>query len=683
MKHLWKKAESRKDVWWFSVLLNAAALLVLLLLMRPYFETNDDTTIYELASGAKGVTDYHLLFIHVIPGFILKGLTTLAPGLPWYTLMQYAVLFCSFTALSYVIFRRFRFPAACALFFTLYVFFAHQSFIVIQFSRTAGIASCAGILLMFHALEREKVNRPALIFGFLLSLAGGMYRYKEFLICAAAISGIGLYQVLRNLGRKSGASRKILLHNIAAFAFLFLCFFGLTAVDQAAYRGDWKEYRAWNDVRSNLLDYGLPDYETYRDEYEELGLSKADYQLFRSANHADPEVFTPAVCEKLSLLTIPKELNLTFVKNYLKRFPLGFFKIYVFTCFLLFCVYYLAWGKKGLYETLFLIYEILIIGGLYAYLYYAGRSLIARTETGVWLAACLCLLWLTDREKADIQPRSALAFAGCALAFNAGTWQTDLRIAERDTARSQREERDFLQAVNSDSDHLYLSKLGALSTYLAYGPFDAYAPGSTDNLLPLGGWEFGSPVVNSVLSSYNVTNPYREMINNPNVIVVDSDVEQTMSYLRAHYDPDVQAYEIKQIRERHFYSFRSEPFEVNTENALPADDSVYCEAEKTVSDDMLTIQGLLYRLGTNSFSQQIYLRITNPADGSEIYYPAMTYAGRGRTELTEGQYGGFLVQIDLTDIDRNPESIKKQIENENSELTLVLQTEDGTFLVPI
>ena len=97
MKKVWGFAVRKKNKFWFSVCVNLLGLLFLALIMKPCFEMNDDSTIYELTSGAKGIYDSHTVFIHILIGRALELLNTLLPGIQWYTVLQYLVLFCSFT----------------------------------------------------------------------------------------------------------------------------------------------------------------------------------------------------------------------------------------------------------------------------------------------------------------------------------------------------------------------------------------------------------------------------------------------------------------------------------------------------------------------------------------------------------------------------------------------------------
>lgn len=48
----------------------------------------------------------------------------------------------------------------------------------------------------------------------------------------------------------------------------------------------------WNTVRSYVNDYELPQYSEYENQYNEIGITKSDYDLLKTWNNYDPDVFT-------------------------------------------------------------------------------------------------------------------------------------------------------------------------------------------------------------------------------------------------------------------------------------------------------------------------------------------------------------------------------------------------------
>lgn len=707
--------EAHKKKWWFSAIVNLLLLAVLLIFLRPVFETNDDTTIYELTGGAKGVYDSHTFFIHVFIGKILEVLYRILPVVQWYTVLQYAVMYVSFTAILYVLLNRLRTGMAVVVFGTLYCYFAYEGFIIIQFSKTAGYAACAGMLLMFHGLEllcvksfelqdmaadetdlmagrevhqeeqnhiRKKDLRKYLpvIFGTLLALTGSMYRFKEFFLCAALMSGIGVYTLLKlNWKLPKEALRKAFSY-VGCFSLLFLLSIGLNAVDVYSYvsSAGWEEYREFNDMRSNLLDYGFPDYEANRETYEALGITKEDYNLYKSGNHADPELFTREVMETLTALCERKPLNREFVQDFFAEFPLGFFEIYAFTCFLLIFCYWIFWGEKGKAEIMTLIYETVVIGAVYAYLFYMGRYLIRRTETALWLGAALMAVWMLNREQVFFTMRTAAAFCTCVLAFTMNSWREELRFSakQKNLVSIQQGEREFQEILSADKSNLYLTKLGTVSTFTAYGPFDTVPYGLTTNICKLGGWEYGAVTNDQVLEQYGVENPYRDMIDHPQVLVVDDKVNTTLDYLRSHYEPEVQADLVKKAGGRSFYSFRSKPLTINRSECTTADEQIHLSCEQSWNKNNLIIRGCIYREGTNSFTQRMYLRIEDTQTGQEWYKTVPGQAAEGKSELNDGLYGGFEYEVGLKDTDFSRETA----ESGKYLLELILETEGNSYV---
>ena len=44
-----------------------------------------------------------------------------------------------------------------------------------------------------------------------------------------------------------------------------------------------------------------------------------------------------------------------------------------------------------------------------------------------------------------------------------------------------------------------------------------------------------------MLSRYGVTNPYRDLVNNEKVYLIDNDINLTLNYIREYYDMKAQA----------------------------------------------------------------------------------------------------------------------------------------------
>ena len=85
------------------------------------------------------------------------------------------------------------------------------------------------------------------------------------------------------------------------FAAVLVIAAGLYAFDGAVWsRGEWGEYRRFDDSRIALTDYGIPAYEEMPDAYESLGLSETAVELLRSGNFYEPDLFNKETIEAIT-----------------------------------------------------------------------------------------------------------------------------------------------------------------------------------------------------------------------------------------------------------------------------------------------------------------------------------------------------------------------------------------------
>ena len=178
--------------------INAAVILFLIAVMRPVFETNDDLTIMEMVSGAWNIQDAHVVYQNYLLGKVYVLLYSLTKCVPWYGLIQYFFLWLSFSAIVYVIMKQLPKSLGITLSVLVLCFFGYECYIKMQYTKTAGVLTIAGILLIFYASTEEIRSKKLLISGIALSCIGSMYRFEQFIACVALMSGLGIWQILKN-----------------------------------------------------------------------------------------------------------------------------------------------------------------------------------------------------------------------------------------------------------------------------------------------------------------------------------------------------------------------------------------------------------------------------------------------------------------------------------------------------
>lgn len=541
-----------------AFLSNLAAMLLMVLIMRPGFETNDDIVFAELGSGLRGVKDAHLVFQNYGLGLLYRLLYQITGRLPWYTIVQYAVLLFAFTAVTYVLLNRLEGYSGLYLSALLVLGFGYEGYIHLQFTKTGGIATAAGVFLLLYGLSREKIYTGEVLAAVLLGIVGFMYRSDQFLASGGLMAGAGLFYLLDLKNRFAGKLWKRIGISAAALAVLCGAVFEVNRWDWHMYQTtEWQEYQEFNQLRSQLLDYGFPDYDSNRDLYEELGISREALQLYQNWNFNDTEKFTTDVMRRLTEQKTSRPLTGKTVTGFLKRFPGDLLKLPMFYFFLGFFLLWLIFGKKDKKSLFSAILELILLAAVYFYLYYQGRYMVNRVDVGLWFSGCLSVLWILSSERLRwLEGRKGILLATAGVLFCQILWYSDWRINTSTIPEARIAQRAVLETIGTDKEHIYLSKSGTLSEIVCYGPFDRMPETLLDNVYWFGGWECRTPEYTRAMAEDGIRNPYRDVINNNRIYLADDDIDLTLKYIQEYYEPSAQAVFVKTVGNVNLYQIR-------------------------------------------------------------------------------------------------------------------------------
>lgn len=516
--------------------------------MRPSFETNDDIVFAELGSGLRGVKDAHLVFQNYGLGMIYRLLYGVTGRLPWYTIVQYMILFAAFTVVTYVLISRLGEISGLCLFVILACGFGYEGYIHLQFTKTAGIAAAAAVFLLLYLLEQEKYSWWGIAGGILLAVIAYMYREDQFWASCGLMAGAGLL-FLFDLRKYRNKKLRRLGICVLTFGVLLLSVFGVDRWDSSKYRSaEWKEYQEFNQLRSELLDYGFPDYDSNQEIYEELGISREAYELYKSWNFNDTEKFDTEVMKKLVDLKQKRPLTIRTVTAFLRRFPSDLLRMPMFYFFAVFAVLWLLCGKKDVCSVISVLAECLLLVAVYFYLYYQGRYMVNRVDVGLWFSACLVMLWIfSSGEVRHMNTKVSVLLCMICVALGQFMMYTDWRLATSSIPEARVSQRAVLETIGTDKEHTYLAKSGMLSEIVCYGPFDRMPENLLDNVYWFGGWECRTPGYTRAMEVHGIINPYRDVVNNENIYLVDDNIDLTLKYIRQYYAENAEAVFVKTI----------------------------------------------------------------------------------------------------------------------------------------
>lgn len=516
--------------------------------MRPSFETNDDIVFAELGSGLRGVKDAHLVFQNYGLGMIYRLLYGVTGRLPWYTIVQYMILFAAFTVVTYVLISRLGEISGLCLFVILACGFGYEGYIHLQFTKTAGIAAAAAVFLLLYLLEQEKYSWWGIAGGILLAVIAYMYREDQFWASCGLMAGAGLL-FLFDLRKYRNKKLRRLEICVLTFGVLLLSVFGVDRWDSSKYRSaEWKEYQEFNQLRSELLDYGFPDYDSNQEIYEELGISREAYELYKSWNFNDTEKFDTEVMKKLVDLKQKRPLTIRTVTAFLRRFPSDLLRMPMFYFFAVFAVLWRLCGKKDVFSIISVLAECLLLVVVYFYLYYQGRYMVNRVDVGLWFSACLVMLWIfSSGEVRYMNTKVSVLLCMICVVLGQFMMYKDWRLATSSIPEARVSQRAVLETIGTDKEHTYLAKSGMLSEIVCYGPFDRMPENLLDNVYWFGGWECRTPGYTRAMEVRGIINPYRDVVNNENVYLVDDNIDLTLKYIRQYYAENAEAVFVKTI----------------------------------------------------------------------------------------------------------------------------------------
>lgn len=617
-----------------------ASMLIMLwvgmafLLLDPItFENNDDNSMARMAYGMSGEYETHLVFINVFVGQCLKAFLTVFPNVPWYTVFQLGLVLSSFFVITYLILRRFGVLKGLLPTLLLIAFFGPQFILMMQFSKTAGISALAGVLLLFDALEPcGKKNIWKYILGAVLTIAGSMYRFNVFGMILIPMLGIGLFMLWEPLKQKNW---KKVLRICMPFVIVFSICLLFRGYDTWSYQQDpdWVAYKEFNSLRAQLVDYGFPDYAANQELYESLNISESDLAVFKSWNFADPEVFTVDTMRKLVEAKGERGFSrwrcINTVNNFFKyRYSIAIIialVVCVLTCK----------GKK----SFFLFYTLAALVFVQVYLYSRGRCGVSRVD--VSMACCVfVILVIYAWGEFQFKAKWMSGILACCI-FMFPILHCYL------TPKTEEEPVHFYELLASDQDKLYIRTV-ATSIPRIPEPLETYPVGYLSNSSGLGGWSTYTKVYLTKWRNYGVTNPYRDLVDNPNLYLVSTgSPDRYIQYIRDHYAPQAEAYLVKLTEDGYpIYRVSTTPGPImDTGEAIVANDlqnikygitETYAQPEL----ESLSVSGYIYGDNMNSFSSSIYLGVTT-ADGVEtLYYTQQSYSD-SFGDVMNGSYASF------------------------------------------
>ena len=377
-----------------SIVINTILAIVFICLMDTYFESNDDAGMSSIVEGLYGEKNARIIFINVFIGKILKILYSIIPLVKWYTVFQYIGLFFAFTFFTYILLKHSFDIKRIFLILMVLIPFSYECYVKLQFTKTAGILVAIGILGLFFSLRYKEEKLLYIISAFFV-ISGSMYRFQSFLIVSAVMCILGIYELIEINKKEAFALSSFLKKSkgyFMVFGVVFCMVFVLYMIDRLAYIRDdgWNYYLEYNDARYKIFDYTFPDWDSHRSEYEKMGYSKEDIEMYCTWTFADFDKFTKEDMRKIYALNDARKLTWDTVEEYIKDLPFRMLKMPMIGVVIFALIYYFFFCQKRKWYILGYLFFVEFVS--YFYFYYKGRYEHINRIDVVFLYAIICVI---------------------------------------------------------------------------------------------------------------------------------------------------------------------------------------------------------------------------------------------------------------------------------------------------
>lgn len=497
----------------------------------------DDYFMSSVLTGAYGSKyDVHTFFVGSAYGYFLKPFYFLFPQIGWYFIFELIGTFIAFTIISYVLILKVGFRLGVSLTMLMLAALTPDYYFQLSFTQCATIYTATGMLLLSVG-DSCKIKK-FLIGGAFFLVAGSVMRWEGFLL------GMPFLCIL--LFSNFHDRKKPFVFTLVALAVVFVVVFGLRTHEKSLYaEGEYKYYAEYQPVRAFFGDGAYYDSESTFDELEERGMSGMDFRLVKGWVFYD----TDALCYDSLRPMVDIGMRNRFAPNW-KRMPFAFFLAVSVAlarangwCWAIFCILLmLTSDKKAAWYTWV---SISIIALSLGYLLWVNR-LAYHVETGVWLYAIVGAIPFFSKEAFvkenksrvwGVLPYGILFFAVVfgILAISSQSLKVPGKLIE--TKEMTLDWKTFVEYAQQHSNDVYLlpferyKQLGTLKDK----PYMSVAPGSWQNIIPLGYWNINLPAMKEELTKRGVDNPIKDIVKNNVFVIDDIDILSLPDYYFRHY----------------------------------------------------------------------------------------------------------------------------------------------------
>lgn len=547
-----------------SIFINVFLFLFYLLFYKVHYETTDDSMLSQIISGFFGENDAHMIFVNYVLASFLKVLYLMCQSVPWYDIFQVVVCLCSMIAINYFLFETIVSKSNAFLVIIFDFFVAYELYVKVQFTKTSGIASTAGVLLVLLFTLFKERSIKGIFLGVILATVGFCYRPNMFFVSLLLCSTFGVLFLLENKKFDKKQFFKRLLSCICSMTILFASIGIAFIIDKSHYNSpEWDLYKDKYKVLQQICDFKNFDVNIEKAKENGIDFDESDLKMLKSWNLCDDEVFSLGNLDIIAASTYDPELSFKdFVKQAIYHLILDYYiPFYIFFILsLLFLIRNIRNFRIGYVLSYF--YLIFVILFEYVYMYLLGRAFLNRINCMIWFTATIFVIMIMKKGlnvKKSITINKKIIFV--VLVFFVSQlllYCIDYKKTfEKSFQTNNDTQEDIFDEINKDKDHFYIATHVGILFWEKQDVFTDIPLAGGDNFSFVGSWPGYSPLHIEQRKKYGIDNPFSDIINNDSVYWIDENIQNTIKYIKHHYDENAEAILVKEVDESKIYKIVS------------------------------------------------------------------------------------------------------------------------------
>lgn len=552
----------------YSIALNTILIILTLLFFEPTTKVDDYDMCTIFYGGTTGQYSEFFLYGNVLIGCLIKSLLMLFPKISWYYVILYFGVYVSLNLLTYTMLTKAKSKGVVTSWICIMVLFSYELYVRLTFTKVAGVVIATGLIFIFNCITMENKRKLNYLGGIIWITFGIMIRSSCFelvLFCFISLYFYFIFKIRREKRWIFETTYKFVIIIVSIVGIRY----GLNQINLLYYQDDeeWSEFVPYNAARANLFDYGIPDYMEHIDEYEKLGITQNDYELwFDLACISDGDLLTIDLLKEIrEIIPIKAKSPLVAIYEGCHTFLNHFFNNTLSYAILLSLVVIIINADR--YGKIFSMLVFLngILG--YLYMYYRGR-IQYHTNVVLYLAITVVLYYIAS----EYYKMKSEHFSGSVIYMIAVLWfitfynkYSSSSYYEKPTARLQAETyesyRETMDLISEDKNHVYI--LGAYENeiYYCFTPFEIIPKDYYSNIYRLN--HYSAPNLKTQLKKYKIENIFKDIVDSDVIYYAateerESDLETITKYIEEHFYEDVEYQLVKTVGMMNIYKFLSE-----------------------------------------------------------------------------------------------------------------------------